>query len=134
MKILVKSDGTILDSGYNFIFGAWEEQDKCHGTVVRKWKKVNGSGDLLGYRLDENPVAITGTEKPCYQVFEVEELPDGWETGKYLYQNDAFILNPDWTEPKPTQEEEIAKLKETIAELAEEIQLLNDTLLEMLMG
>lgn len=134
MKILVTSKGLIVASGYNFIFGAWDEQDKYYGTVVRKWKRLDESGNVLGYMLDENPRAITGAEKPYFSVVEIEEFPEDYVTGKYLYIDGAFTLNPDWVEPEPTLEEEVETLKKTIAAQAADIQLLNDTLLEVLMG
>ena len=133
MKILVTGAGQIIASANNFEFGAWEELDTIHGMTVRKWKAEDENGNLTGYYIDSNPRAITGAETPRFSVNEVAELPEGWETGKYVYQDGAFIVNPDWTEPAPTPEEEIAALKETIATQAADIQLLNDTLLELLM-
>ena len=30
-----------------------------------------------------------------YQIVDVE-LPEDFELGKYLYQNNSFVANPDW--------------------------------------
>lgn len=111
MKILVNTAGHIIASANDFSFGAWEDQDTVHGMVVRKWKAWDKSGNVIGYYIDENPRAIIGAETPCFSVFTVMALPEDFVTGKYLYLDGEFTLNPDWTTPELSLQDRVTALE-----------------------
>lgn len=137
MKILVTSSGSIITTAFNFEFGPWEENDTINDKVVHKWKSEDENGNLLGYVIDEKLDSIYGAEDPVCQIFEIESFPEDYVSGKYLYIDGAFTVNPDYKTPPMSREEmsnEIIKLNATIEAQAEEITLLNETLLEVLMG
>lgn len=103
MKVLVTGD-RLIAIAYNIVFGAWEEADKVNGVVVHKWKVEDENGNILGYWLDENQKSIDGSEEPTLKVYEVDEVPDDWNTGKYLFVDGEFVENPNYTEPpKPIE-------------------------------
>lgn len=131
MKILVTTSGHIICSASGFLFGAWEEADIIDGIVVRKWKAMDDERNTIGYCIDENMLAIYGTDEPSCQVFEVEAFPDDYVDGKYLYVDGAFVENPDYVEPEPTAEEKIATLEAKNAELEMKIAMQNEAMNEL---
>ena len=112
MKLLVK--GThIITFGDDIELGVFDEP-------FEKWLiKRNG---FIEYYIDNG-----------YTVVDNVTIPEDFEEGKYFYENGEFVLNPDW-KPFVSEEERIAILEETIKTQQEEITMLNDTLLEVLMG
>lgn len=86
------------------------------------WRLANDEGVLIYYRVDVG-----------YTLFENVTLPDDFVRGKYLFVNNEFVLNPDWSEVK-TPEQRIEELEEAIQVQQEELIMLNDILLEILMG
>lgn len=117
MKILVTRNGIIKGSASGFLFGAWEERDIKDGVTVHKWKSMNDEGNLTGYVLDDDALAIYGMAEPSFQVFDIEAFPDDYVSGKYLFVGGAFVKNPDYVPPEPTPEEKIAALEAKNAEL-----------------
>ena len=124
MKILVTSNGNIIANAFGFAFGAWEEADKLNGVVVHKWKIENEKGDILGYIIDENMNAINGSENPSCQTFTISSFPADYVAEKYLYVNNMFVRNPEWTAPAPTAEERITELEEQLISSDEAVVLL----------
>jgi len=120
MKILTTSNGVIITSAHNFAFGAWEEADKRNGVITHKWKVEDENGNTTLYIIDENLKAIDGTEEPMFKVYEVDEIPEGVEQGKYLFVDGAFVENPDYVEPPKSDEERIAELENEVGVLQEE--------------
>ena len=118
MKILV-FNGQIVTVAHDFSFGAWEEADKVNGVVVHKWKAEDEIGNTIGYIIDANQKAIDGTEQPILTVHEVTEIPEGAESGKYLYVDGEFVENPDWVAPPKSDAERIAELEEQNADSIE---------------
>jgi len=119
MKILITSDGYIVKTASLIAFGQWEEADKVNGVIVHKWKAEDENGNILCYYLDENQKSIDGTEPPTLTVHEVDEFPEGYDTGKYLFINGEFVENPDWSEPPKSDAERIAELEEEVDDLTE---------------
>lgn len=124
LNILVNTNGFVVFSADNFSFGAWEEADILNGVVVHKWKAEDETGNLLGYIIDENRNAINGSESPSCQIFDIDGLPADYVSGKYLYINNEFVLNPEWVEPEPTLEERVSELEVYNADLLYQVCLL----------
>lgn len=120
MKILVSSSGNIIASAHEIAFGAWEERDIINDKIVHKWKLEDVDGKTTGYVVDENSNALFGETEPIGSTHEVTEIPEGAESGKYLYIDGEFIVNPDWEEPPKSDAERIAELEEEVVILQEE--------------
>lgn len=112
MKILVNGN-TIVTYGEEITFGVFDEP-------IEKWL-IKRDG-FVEYYIDNN-----------YTVVDNVTIPEDYEGGKYLFKNGEFVLNEGW-KPYKSQEERIAELEETIKTQQENITMLNDTLLEVLMG
>lgn len=113
MKILVK-DNIIYAIAENISYGSYENEDK--------WRLADAEDNILYYMIDDG-----------FTLVENVEIPSDYEDGKYFFENGEFVRNPEW-KPYVSQEERIATMEETIKAQQEEIAMLNDTLLEMLMG
>ena len=133
MKILVASTGRIEASASGFLFGAWEENDIKDGIAVHKWKIMDSNGTTVGYKIDDNALAIYGIEEPSFQVHEIEAFPEDYVSGKYLFVDGAFVENPDYVPPEQTPEERIAVQEAKIAELEEVVALLIDDIIPSIM-
>lgn len=113
MKLLVK-DNIIYAIAENISYGRYENEDK--------WRLADSEDNLMYYMIDFD-----------FTLVENVEIPSDYEDGKYFFSDGGFVLNEEW-EPFVSPEERIATMEETIKAQQEEIAMLNDTLLEMLMG
>lgn len=116
MKILyTTSSGYIVSVADDFVFGESDE------VGVDKWHEVrNGEqvphlyylGDFASAAIDEN------------------DLPEDFYTyrGKYLFINGEIVPNPDWHEPEPPIEDQVAALQSEIEELMEIIEIQSEAL------
>lgn len=112
MKLLLK--GThIITFGDDIQFGVFDEP-------FEKWQIQRG--EFIEYYIDNG-----------YTVIDNVTIPEDYVGGKYFYENGEFVVNPDWEEYK-SPEEKLKELEELIKAQQEEITMLNDTLLEVLMG
>ena len=59
------------------------------------------------YRITKN-----GNYEYCviadFVVYDVETIPEDYESNKYLYENGEFALNPDWKDPNAESDKSIA--------------------------
>lgn len=71
------------------------------------------------YSINNNELSIADKKENLTAYFEnVYELPPGYETGKYIVQDNELVLNPNWEEQKALREKErIAKLCLTSADV-----------------
>jgi len=99
MKILYTTDGQIRNVGPICELDYWDDEPN-----IKKWK----IDDYL-YALDNN-----------YLVAVVNEVPDDWNTGKYLFVDGEFVVNPYWVEPPKSDAERIAELEEEVIVLQDE--------------
>ncbi|MBR2408910.1 MAG: hypothetical protein IKB07_08140 [Lachnospiraceae bacterium] len=112
MKLLLK--GThIITFGDDIQFGVFDEP-------FEKWQIQRG--EFIEYYIDNG-----------YTVVDNVTIPEDYVGDKYFFADGEFVLNPDW-KPYVSTEERIAELEELIKAQREEITMLNDTLLEVLMG
>jgi len=131
MKILVASTGRIEASASGFLFGAWEENDIKDGIAVHKWKIMDSNGTTVGYKIDDNALAIYGMAEPSFQVHEIEAFPDDYVSGKYLFIGGAFVENTGYVPPEPTPDEKIAALEAKNTELEMKIAMQNEAMNEL---
>ena len=97
-KLLCNLEGYILFVEDNIEYGTFEEEEK--------WKIGN-----FYYKSDEELF-----------VYEVEELPTDYTSGKYFYTPDiGFYPNTMWVEPPKPVEQQISDLALRIAESEFEI-------------
>lgn len=118
MQLLLKKN-RIYSIGAKITYGKVDPTEP----TVDKWRVEDENGNLISQWIGEG-----------FEVVETTAtLPSDYESGKYFYENGEFVLNPNWKK-YVSPEERISQMEATIKAQQEEIAMLNDTLLEVLMG
>ena len=121
MKILYnKIDGRIMVIAHRLEYGIFDEPD------VEKWAVYN-EDDVF------QNVFYLGRDLISSDI-SAENIPEDWESGRYLFVNGEFVLNPDWHEPEPPVEEKVAALQEKIEELMGIIEIQSEALDYLIMN
>lgn len=115
MQILYnKIDGAIMVIAPRLAYGIFDEPN------VEKWAMYDEENNIqnvfyLGHDLTSSGISV-------------EDIPEDWGSGKYLFINGEIVPNPNWHEPEPSPEEQISTLQEEIDELKELIELQSEAL------
>ena len=113
MNMLVKNR-QIYAIAEKITFGIYDKEEK--------WRIADKEDNIMYYMVDD-----------AFELVADAVLPEDYADGKYFFENGEFVINPNW-KPFVSEEERIAILEKTIEAQQEEITMLNDTLLEVLMG
>lgn len=74
--------------------------------------------ETIGYQKNGNPLVDNGTlaiaSSIVKSVSDDITIPDGVEPYKYLYKDGAFTENPNYVEPEPSVEEQLAEAQEAL--------------------
>lgn len=91
---------------------------------------VLDSSDTIKYQSNNYPVVRPGTDYALAYypdrivVVEVESVPEDFVSEKYLYTDNNFVLNPEYTEPNKygISDELLEQIKnDTITEVQQEV-------------
>ena len=91
---------------------------------------VLDSSDTIEYQPNNYPVVRPGTAYALayypngIEVVEVESIPEDFVPKKYLYTDNSFVLNPEYTEPNKygISDELLEQIKnDTITEVQQEV-------------
>lgn len=87
--------------------------------------------DTIGYQENGNPLVDNDTLAIAAilvkEVVEHDEIatpiPEDWVSGKYVYSEGQFVVNPDYVEPVPARdlEAEVEELQKVVEELRAQI-------------
>lgn len=92
--------------------------EKNNDVILMFTNKVEVDENKRHIYTDTTIFAYAPNEKP--NIYEVAEIPVGVEIEKYCYtENDGFTKNPNYKEPEPPIEDQIAEIEEALCELAE---------------
>lgn len=115
MKLLL--DGTrIIAHGGDFKFQIYDEPD------LLKWGQWNENGEFEHLCFIDNNYTVDIVN--C-------ELPEDFNTGKYLWINGEFVEDPDWVEPPLPIEQQVEILNENVSELNDDTEIISECLDEV---
>jgi hypothetical protein len=74
----------------NCVAWLWPDDHKVSVNSDCSWVEVDGQPIMSHDMTSENSTLYEG----------VTDTPDDWDYDKYLYDGEAWSLNPSWTEPE----------------------------------
>ena len=74
--------------------------------------------ETIGYQSNGNPLVDGGNLAISYTIVggvsDNIEIPDGVVPYKYIYKDGVFSENPNYVEPEPSAEEQLAEAQEAL--------------------